>query len=120
MTESPPIDTDDVARMIMLTYGRLEDNSNSYWCYVAVRPSQYARFQQTQKQGKLNLQTFYEDGFGEVIVSGDGVFPPAEVTRKVAKLFDIPIKDLFGDVEDPQAVVSAKIAELRRKSGQGE
>ena len=109
-----PLTTDDLARMIMLTYGPMQDGQGSFWCYVAVRPSQYQRFLETKKAGKLNMQTFKEEGFGEVVVSGTGVFPPAEVTQKVAKLFDIPIQDLFGDM-NPETVISTKIAHMLKQ-----
>ncbi len=112
------IDPDEVARMIMLTYGPMESGKGSFWCYVAVRPSQYDRFRDVQKAGKLNMPTFEQDGFGEVIVSGPGVFPPAEVTRQVAKMFEIPIKDLFSDV-DPQSVISTKISQIKQQDNDG-
>ncbi len=106
---------DKQARMVMLTYGRMQDGKSPYWCYVAVKPSQYDRFTKTTKDGKLNLHTFVEDGFGEVLVSGPGLLPPPSITRDIAQVFNTPIKDLFGDF-DPQAVISAKIEQMKKKA----
>lgn len=113
-TGSPilPPNADAKGRMVMLTYGRMQDGKGSYWCYVAVKPSQYQRFQSTLKAGALDLQRFEENGFGEVIVSGPGLYPPPEVTRDVGKTFNTPIKDLFGNL-DAETVMAQKIAQLK-------
>ncbi len=114
-TTLPP-SADSLARVIMLVYGRMKDNKGSYWCYVAVKPSEYDKFRALHKEGKVNLYEFEQNGFGEVIVSGTGVTPPQEVTRQVAKVYGIQIRDLFGDV-DPHAVISAKIAQMKAAAG---
>lgn len=107
-----PPNVDQLARIIMLVYGRMREGKGSYWCYVAVRPSEYDKFRTLHKGNKINLYEFEQDGFGEVIVSGTGVTPPQEVTRQVAKVYGINIRDLFGDV-DPQAIIAAKIAQMK-------
>lgn len=98
----------------MLTYGRMEDGKGSYWCYVAVKPSEYDRFMGVLKAGKLNLHNFEDDGFGEILVSGPGLYPPPQITREVAVAFNMPIKQLFSS-EDPQSAVARKIEELKKK-----
>jgi len=112
--DSKPLNPDDVARMVMLTYGRQQDGKSPYWCYVAVKPSEYERFMAALKNGSLDLHSFNEDGYGEVLVSGPGLYPPIDVTREVARTFRMPIKDLFGEV-DPRAAIRKKIEELKKK-----
>lgn len=116
MTDSPIPPTerpvDDAARIIMLTYGPMESGKGSFWCYVAVKPSQHARFRDAQKNGYIDLRQFEADGFGEIVVSGTGVMPPPDVTRQVARMFGIAIKDLFAE-QDPHDNIAAKIAQLK-------
>lgn len=116
MTNQPMSDADRQARMIMLVYGKMEDGS-PYWCYVAVKPSEYDRFTTLWRKGGLNMQHFEKAGFGEVIVSGTGVIPPADVTRQVAAMFGARIQDLFGDVE-PKSLISQAIEKLKNNSAQ--
>ena len=92
-----PLDSDDISRIVMLTYGAMEDGGQ-YWCYVAVRPSKYTAFSAAMDSKQYNIQQFEKDGYGEVIVSGRGVMPPRDVTRKVAEMFNIPPKQLFADI----------------------
>lgn len=99
-------------RAVMLTYGRMQEGKGTYWCYVAVKPSEYDRFQRVTKAGKMDLHRFEENGFGEIIVSGPGVLPPADVTRQVAELYNTDIRDLFGDI-DPLSVIERKIAKMK-------
>ncbi len=108
------LNPDDIARLVMLTYGRMEDGKSTYWCYVAVKPSEYSRFQQVLKAGKLDLHRFDEDGFGEVVISGPGLYPPSEVTREVARAFRVPLKELFNGAE-PETAVARKIAQLKEQ-----
>lgn len=92
------IDADDISRIVMLTYGKM-NHGGPYWCYVAVRPSLYPEFSKAMDSKSYNIQNFAGDGYGEVIVSGEGVMPPKEITKKVAELFKISPKDLFADIE---------------------
>jgi hypothetical protein len=92
------IEPDDISRIVMLTYGKM-DHGGPYWCYVAVRPSLYPEFSQAMDSKTYNMQNFAKDGYGEVIVSGEGVMPPKEITKKVAEMFKISPKDLFADIE---------------------
>lgn len=106
---------DNISRIVMLTYGRMQDGNGSYWCYVAVKPSQYDRFMARLKAGTLDLHHYEEDGFGEIIISGPGLLPPPEVTRDVAKMFKANVKELFTDA-DPQSAIARKIDALKKKA----
>ncbi len=110
-----PLNPDNVARLVMLTYGRMEDGKGTYWCYVAVKPNEFDRFNASLKAGKLNLHTFREDGFGEVLVSGPGLYPPQEVTKQIAKAFNTAVTELFNN-EEPKSLIARKIEELRKKA----
>lgn len=110
--DSGTIEPNNLARVVMLVYGQMQKGKGAYWCYVAVKPGEYQRFMGLHKQRKINLYDFETEGFGEIIVSGQGVRPPSEVTHQIAKIYGMNIKDLFGDV-DPEAVVAAKIAQMK-------
>lgn len=113
--EPLPQEANNIARVLMLVYGRMKDGKGSYWCYVAVKPTEFERFRSLHKAGQVNLYAFEDDGFGEIVVSGTGLTPPQEITRQVAKVYGIAIRDLFGEV-DPQAVITAKIAQMKAAS----
>lgn len=102
-----PENADTLSRIIALTFGHM-DNGGNYWCYVAVKPSRYDEFQKAMSSKAYNIQRFPDDGYGEVIVSGEGITPPPEVTSQVAKLFNIPVKDFFKDI-DPKKTISDKL-----------
>ena len=105
--ESKAINPDNLSRIVMLTYGAME-HGGPYWCYVAVKPSRYEEFQSRLASKKYNIQNFSEDAFGEVIVSGEGITPPQDITKQVANLFNIPFKDFFRDI-DPKKTIINKI-----------
>jgi hypothetical protein len=105
------IDPDQLSRIVMLTYGNM-DHGGPYWCYVAIKPTRYDDFQAAMISKKYNMQDFDKDGFGEVIVSGEGAMPPQDVTRQVADMFKVPVKKLFQET-DPKRVIFAKIEELK-------
>lgn len=107
-------DPDDVSRILMLAFGKMEDGVNMFWCYVAVKPSRYDEFRRTMAGKYYNLQNYVTDGFGEIVVSGPGGLPPKEVTALVGKQFGIPLKDLFADV-DPMQKISKGIEVLKSK-----
>lgn len=107
---------DRTARMVMLTYGRMQDGKTPFWCYVAVKPSHYDTLMEQAKAGTLNLQTYEEDGFGEILVSGPGTYPPTNITQQIARLFNTPIKDLFPNT-DPKEAITRKIEELKKMQG---
>ena len=100
-------DIDSLSRIVALTFGHMENGGN-YWCYVAVKPSRYDEFQKAMSSKTYNIQRFPDDGYGEVIVSGEGITPPTEVTRQVANLFNIPMKDFFKDI-DPKKTIIMKL-----------
>ncbi len=102
MTSS--VDPDNISRIVVLTYGPTKDGKDAYWCYVAVKPSEYDRFNANLQAGKIDPQTFEEDGYGEIVVSGDGLLPPQEVTQKVAHMFNIPINQLFKSANPAQDI----------------
>lgn len=104
-------DADTLSRIIMLAYGDMEKGGH-YWCYVAVKPSRYEEFKKAMASKRYNIQDFVDDSYGEVIVSGEGVAPPKEVTGQVAKMFNIPVKDFFKDLE-PEKTIAVKIQLLK-------
>lgn len=110
------MDQDSLARIVMLTYGRMESGKGTYWCYVAVKPSEYDRFDAAMKNGALDLTRFARDGFGEIIVSGPGVLPPKEVTRDVARIYRLEINELYKET-DARSAIEKKIAQLMKESG---
>lgn len=107
-------DPDSISRVIMLVYGRME-HGGPFWCYVAVKPSQYDAFKQAESNGTLDLYNF--EPFGEIIVSAEGETPPEEVTIKVAELYNTDPSTFFQPV-DPKKVIADKIEELKRKDAE--
>lgn len=105
------IDADQMSRVIMLIYGKL-DHGGPFWCYVAVKPSQFELFKQAEKEGKIDLYNF--DQYGEVIVSAEGRTPPEEVTLKVAELYGADPSTFFQPI-DPIGAINEKIAEFQNK-----
>ncbi len=101
-------DPDEVSRVIMLLYGTM-DHGGPFWCYVAVKPSQFDAFKAAEAGGNLNLYEF--DEFGEVIVSAEGELPPDEVTEKVAEMYGADASTFFQPV-DPISEINKKIAAL--------
>ena len=101
---------DQIARIIMMVFGPMQQGG-SYWCYVAVKPSQYARFQQELKAKRLDLNDF--DEFGEIIVSGDGVSPPPEVTMQVIKLYGGNPKYVMQDI-DPMIEINNAVENVNK------
>lgn len=100
---------DNISRIIMLVYGEL-DSGGPFWCYVAVKPSMYDAFKEAEGAGNLDLYNF--DEFGEVVVSGEGEKPPAEVTEKVAEIYNADASSFFQPI-DPQQEIADKIAKLK-------
>ncbi len=105
---------DDIGRMVMLVYGQMGNNAGPFWCYLAVKPSRYDDFQAKVKNKSFDIRTFDSDGFGEIIVSGEGVAPPADVTKKVAFMFKVPIKELFLNA-DPKVAISKELERMKNK-----
>lgn len=100
MTESPP-NADQKARVIVLIYGMLSGN-RPFWVFVAVKPTVYKDFLKAQKEGTLDLYAF--DGFGEIIVSGEGTTPPEEVTLKVAEVYQTDPRKFFEPTQSEESV----------------
>lgn len=114
MTQPPQtpdhrFDPDNVSRIIMLLYGKM-DHGGPFWCYVAIRPSQFEAFKAAEASGTIDLYNF--DAFGEVIVSAEGQTPPEEVTLKVAELYGADASTFFQPI-DPIAQIGKKIDELK-------
>lgn len=104
---------DEIGRIVVLVRGLME-KGGFYWCYVAVKPSLYERFQEASTK-KYNIQNFVKDGYGEVVVSGEGREPPQEVTAKVAELFGVTVESLFKDAQ-PLESLDAKLKEMSAAS----
>ncbi len=100
---------DNISRIIMLVYGVM-DHGGPFWCYVAVKPSQYDAFKADEAAGKIDLYNF--DAYGEIIVSAEGETPPQEVTMKVAEMYNTDPSTFFQPM-DPKQVIEDKIAELK-------
>jgi len=101
-------DPDELSRVIMLLYGNM-DHGGPFWCYVAVKPSQFDAFKAAEASGSLDLYDFEE--FGEVVVSAEGAQPPDEVTEKVAEMYGTDASTFFQPI-DPIAEINKKIAAL--------
>ena len=107
---------DDVARLVTLIYGTMGD-SKPFWCFVAVKPSKYAQLQKLATNKTLDIKKYEEDGFGEIVVSGEGVIPPNDVIKTVATMFNTPISKLFQDV-DADAVIAREIERIKKEMGE--
>ena len=105
---------DNVSRVIMLLYGKM-DHGGPFWCYVAVKPSQFEAFKAAETAGNIDLYNF--DAYGEVIVSAEGQTPPEEVTLKVAEMYGADASTFFQPI-DPMAEIGKKIEEIKAKDGQ--
>jgi hypothetical protein len=110
MSDNPQHDPDSLARILLLTFGTM-DHGGPYWTYVAVKPSRYQEFLRAVTSKQYDMQNFDKDAYGEVVVSGEGRKPPTDVTRKVAKMFDVPIRELFKD-DKPEETIRKKIEAL--------
>lgn len=114
VTPNVSVNPDEVSRIIMLIYGKLEDGG-PFWCYVAVKPSKFEDFKTAEAEGRINLYEFAE--FGEVIVSAAGATPPEEVTRKVAEMYGADPSTFFQPI-DPLEAVDLKIEEWKKEPPQ--
>lgn len=94
------------SRLITLVRGVMEQGG-FYWCYLAIKPDLIAKFQQAVK-AKYNIQNFVKDNYGEVVVSGRGKQPPAEVTKKVEEMFGVNLQEFEGgsDMEIAKILVN--------------
>lgn len=113
-TPNASMNPDDVSRIIMLLYGKM-DHGGPFWCYVAIKPSQFEAFKEAEKSGAIDLYNF--DAFGEVIVSAEGQTPPEDVTLKVAELYGADASTFFQPI-DPMAEINKKIDELKAQQGE--
>ena len=117
MTEQPPQNpednTDDIARIVMLVFGKTKDRKGSYWCYVAIKPSKHKPFMELYQQGKMNLFDFEKSGFGEIVVSGKGRTPPSEITHQVAQIYRLNLNELFQE-NDGQQALEKKILQFQK------
>jgi hypothetical protein len=104
---------DNLSRVIMLLYGKM-DHGGPFWCYVAVKPSQFEAFKAAEAAGNIDLYNF--DPYGEVIVSAEGQTPPEEVTLKVAEMYGADASTFFQPI-DPMAEIGKKIQEIKAKDG---
>lgn len=105
---------DNLSRVIMLLYGQM-DHGGPFWCYVAVKPSQFEAFKAAEKAGTIDLYNF--EPYGEVIVSAEGQTPPEEVTLKVAEMYGADASTFFQPI-DPIAEIGKKIDELKAQDGE--
>lgn len=103
MSSATAADTGE-SRLITLVRGMMQQGG-FYWCYVAIKPDLMKKFQQAVKN-KYNIQNFVKDEYGEVIVSGRGKEPPAEITTKVSEMFGVTFKQIE---EGTSEVAIAKI-----------
>lgn len=106
---SDKYDADNLSRIIMLLYGKM-DHGGPFWCYVAIKPSQFEAFKAAESAGTIDLYNF--ENYGEVIVSAEGQTPPEEVTLKVAEMYGADASTFFQSV-DPMEEISKKIDELK-------
>lgn len=92
----------------MLAYGPMQQGG-TYWCYVAVRPSRYEEFKREAASKRMNPARLAD--YGEVIVSGDGLLPPGEVTQTVANMFNLDPRALFAEA-DPLVEINKRIEDI--------
>ena len=114
-TESLDVTPDHVSRMVMLVYGVMS-NSNPFWCFVAVKPTHYNLLMRKIKDKTFDIRTYVEDGFGEIVVSGEGVIPPNDIVKTVATMFDTPVRKLFADV-DMDTEIAKEIERVKKELG---
>lgn len=95
MTEQKP-NPDLLSRIIVLMYGILE-SGGPCWIFSAVKPSKYQAFLTAYKESKLDVYNF--EGFGEIIVSGEGKSPPDQITLKVAEMYQTSPSELLQPIE---------------------
>lgn len=111
-TDNPDKHSDHAARIVMLVFGKMKDDAGSYWCYVAIKPTEYKRFMELYKQAKMNLYYFEQEGFGEIIVSGQGRKPPTEVTYQVARIYNLELDELYKET-DAEKALEKKILQFK-------
>jgi hypothetical protein len=115
-TKDLNITPDHVARMVMLTFGKMAD-SKPFWCFVAVKPSRQDELNKHISNKAFDINNFEKDGYGEIVVSGEGVIPPNDIIKKVAAMFNVAIRDFFKDV-DQDAVITKEIERVKKELGQ--
>ena len=113
-TDSDKYAPDNVSRVIMLLYGKM-DHGGPFWCYVAVKPSQFEAFKAAEAAGSIDLYNF--DPYGEVIVSAEGQTPPEDVTLKVAEMYGADASTFFQPI-DPIAEIDKKIEQIKAKDAE--
>ena len=114
--KTPDITPDHVARMVTLTFGKMAD-SKPFWCFLAVRPSRYEELSQVVAAKIFDINNFVKDGYGEIIVSGEGVMPPNDVIKKISAMFNVPIREFFQSV-DVDAVIAKEIERVKKELGE--
>lgn len=114
MTDTDKYAPDNVSRVIMLLYGKME-HGGPFWCYVAVKPSQFEAFKAAEAEGSIDLYNF--EPYGEVIVSAEGETPPEDVTLKVAEMYGADASTFFQPI-DPIAEIGKKIEQIKAKDAE--
>ncbi len=114
MTDNDKYAPDNVSRVIMLLYGKM-DHGGPFWCYVAVKPSQFEAFKAAEAAGNIDLYNF--EPYGEVIVSAEGQTPPEDVTLKVAEMYGADASTFFQPI-DPIAEISKKIEQIKAQDAE--
>jgi serine/threonine protein kinase/tetratricopeptide (TPR) repeat protein len=93
----------NLQRTIALIYGILADGK-PFWAFVAVKSPVYQEFLVAQKLGKIDLTEF--DYFGEIVICGEGRFPPDDITLKVASMYQAdPVQFMKNVKEDIKAAM---------------
>jgi hypothetical protein len=102
------------SRLITLVRGLME-RGGFYWCYLAVKPDLAKKFQQAVAN-QYNIQNFTKDEYGEVIVSGRGKEPPAEITKKVTEMFGVTLQQI--EDGNSEVAIAKIIAAMEAAGGQ--
>jgi hypothetical protein len=108
---------DGNARIIMLLFGTMI-HGGLFWCYAAVKPTQFEEFTKAEQAGRLDLYNF--DDLGEIIVSAEGDYPPHEVTETVAEMYATNAAEFFRPIVPLDEIVIRAMAhtkELDRENG---
>lgn len=113
--ETYDLSPDNVARAVTMVFGK-SGAGTPFWSFITVKPSALETVKQRVQNKSLNLLTYAEDGFGEIIVTGDGVMPPKDVLKMVSQMFNVPLRQMFNTF-DMDAVVQKEIQSLKKVLG---
>lgn len=114
-TKQYDLSPDNIARMITMVFGKM-GNGQPFWCFIAIKPSCIDEVSTRVKNKTLDLTSYVDDGFGEIIVSGEGLMPPPDVVRVVAQMSNVPLRQMFQHF-DMDEVIKREVDTLKKHLG---